>query len=58
MRKAVKIMEAKGGTEIQLAELQKRVDPSYFKKFQITTSVPEKEAIDSDKISILWMKNS
>ena len=49
-------MEAKGGTEIQLAELQKRVDPSYFKKFQITTSVPEKEAIDSDKISILWMK--
>ena len=51
-------MEAKGGTELQLAELQKRVDPSYFKKFQITTSVPEKEAIDSDKISILWMKNS
>ena len=36
-------MEAKGGTEIQLAELQKRVDPSYFKKIQITTSFPEKE---------------
>jgi len=51
-------MKAKGGTELQLVELQKRVDPTYFKKIQITTSVPEKEAIESDKISILWMKNS
>ena len=31
-------MEAKGGTELQYAELEKRLDPSYFKKFQITTS--------------------
>jgi glycosyltransferase involved in cell wall biosynthesis len=51
-------MEAKGGTELQYAELEKRLDPSYFKKFQITTSVPEKEPIDPDKISILWQKNS
>ena len=51
-------MEAKGGTELQYAELEKRLDPSYFKKFQITTSVPEKEPIDTDKISILWQKNS
>ena len=51
-------MEAKGGTELQFEELRKRIDSSYFKKFQITTSVPEKEPIDPDKISILWMKNS
>ena len=51
-------MKAAGGTEIQFAELAKRIDPSYFKKIQITTSVPEKEPIDPDKISILWMKNS
>jgi glycosyltransferase involved in cell wall biosynthesis len=51
-------MKPKGGTELQYDELQKRLDPSYFKKFQITTSVPEKEPIDPDKISILWMKNS
>ena len=40
-------MKAKGGTELQLAELKKRVDPTYFKKIQITTSDPEKEAIES-----------
>ena len=51
-------MKAAGGTEIQFAELAKRIDPSYFKKIQITTSVPEKEPIDPDKINILWMKNS
>jgi hypothetical protein len=48
-------MEAKGGTELQYAELEKRLDPSYFKKFQITTSVPEKEPIALLKFMVMLL---
>jgi len=51
-------MEAKGGTEIQLEELRKRLPKHYWNKIAITTSVPEKHPIDQSKLNILWQKNS
>ena len=47
-----------GGTELQMAELEKRLSADYFKKINITLSIPEKEPINRDKINVLWMKNS
>ena len=47
-----------GGTELQMAELEKRLSADYFQKIKITLSIPEKEPLDRDRINILWMKNS
>ena len=47
-----------GGTELQMAELEKRLSADYFKKIKITLSIPEKEPLDRDRINVLWMKNS
>ena len=44
-----------GGTELQMAELEKRLSKDYFKKIKITLSIPEKDPIDRDKFNILWM---
>ena len=51
-------MKAKGGTEIQLEELRKRLPKNYWNKISITTSVPEKNPIDPGRLNILWLKNS
>ena len=47
-----------GGTELQYALLHKHVDKDLLDNFQITTSVPEKTPLSSDKINILWEQNS
>ena len=36
-------MEPRGGTELQLAELRKRLPAHYWDKINLTLSVPEKE---------------
>ena len=51
-------MKPIGGTELQYALLQKHVDNKLLEKFQITTSIPEKEPLSKDKINILWVQNS
>ena len=51
-------MNPSGGTELQLGFLQKFVDNELLNKFNITTSVPEKNPLSKDKINILWQKNS
>jgi 1-acyl-sn-glycerol-3-phosphate acyltransferase len=51
-------MNPKGGTEIQLEELTKRLPKHYWNKLSITTSVPEKTQIDPARLNILWQKNS
>jgi len=51
-------MNPKGGTEIQLEELTKRLPKHYWDKISITTSVPEKTQIDPARLNILWQKNS
>tara|TARA_R110002074_G_scaffold19619_2_gene62316 strand:- start:437 stop:1372 length:936 start_codon:yes stop_codon:yes gene_type:complete len=50
--------EPKGGTELQLAFLESRVDSDLLNHFQICTSIPNKVPIDENKINILWQKNS
>ena len=49
-------MNPKGGTEIQLEELTKRLPKHYWNKISITTSVPEKTQIDPSRLNILWQK--
>ena len=51
-------MNPRGGTEIQLEELTKRLPKHYWNKICITTSVPEKTQIDPARLNILWQKNS
>jgi len=51
-------MSPKGGTEIQVAYLQKYVNAKLLNKVQITTSVPEKIPLAMDKLNILWVHNS
>ena len=51
-------MEPRGGTELQLAELTKRLPAHYWDKINLTTSVPEKEPLQKGKLNILWLKNS
>ena len=51
-------MNPKGGTEIQLEELTKRLPKHYWNKISITTSVPEKTQIDPARLNILLQKNS
>jgi len=49
---------AKGGTELQFSYLEKYVDKKLLDQVQICTSVPGKVPIDSNKVNILWQKNS
>ena len=51
-------MQPKGGTEIQVAYLEKYVNSELLKKVQITTSVPEKIPLVIDKLNVLWVHNS
>ena len=51
-------MNPKGGTELQFDELKKRLPDHYWKKINLTTSVPEKTPIEKGKLNILWLKNS
>ena len=51
-------MNPKGGTELQFDELKKRLPEHYWKKINLTTSVPEKTPIEKGKLNILWLKNS
>ena len=51
-------MKPIGGTELQYNQLYKYVDNNLLNKFQITTSVPEKEPLSKDKINVLWIQNS
>ena len=48
----------RGGTELQFEYLRKHVDPKLLDQFEICTSVPEKIPLSSNKINILWQKNS
>ncbi len=48
----------RGGTELQLEFLNKRVDAKLLDQVQICTSVPEKIPLHKNKINILWQKNS
>jgi len=48
----------RGGTELQFEYLKKHVDPKLLDQFEICTSVPEKIPLSSNKINILWQKNS
>tara|TARA_R100000789_G_scaffold21898_1_gene24668 strand:- start:985 stop:1893 length:909 start_codon:yes stop_codon:yes gene_type:complete len=51
-------MDPKGGTELQFDELKKRLPEHYWKKINLTTSVPEKTPLQTGKLNILWIKNS
>jgi len=51
-------MSPKGGTEIQVAYLEKYVNKNLLNKVQITTSVPEKIPLAVSKGNILWVHNS
>ena len=51
-------MKPIGGTELQYNQLYQYVDNKLLDRFQITTSVPEKEPLSKDKINILWEQNS
>ncbi len=48
----------RGGTELQFEYLRKHVDPKLLDQFEICTSVPEKIPLSSNRINILWQKNS
>jgi len=48
----------RGGTELQFEYLRKHVDPNLLDQVEICTSVPEKIPLSSNKINILWQKNS
>ena len=49
-------MNPKGGTELQFDELKKRLPEHYWKKINLTTSVPEKTPLEKGKLNILWLK--
>ena len=51
-------MKPKGGTELQHAFLEEHVDKKLLDNFQICTSIPGKVPLSSDKINIMWQKNS
>jgi len=51
-------MQPRGATEIQMEMLYKHVSKDLLDQFQICTSIPGKVPIDSNKINILWQKNS
>ena len=49
-------MKPMGGTELQMAYLQKYVDKKLLDKVQITTSVPGKYLYQKTNQTILWQK--
>jgi glycosyltransferase involved in cell wall biosynthesis len=51
-------MNPRGATEIQMEMLQKHVPKELLDQVQICTSIPGKVPIDSNKLNILWQKNS
>ena len=51
-------MQPRGATEIQMELLHKHVPKELLDQVQICTSVPGKVPIDSNKVNILWQKNS
>jgi len=50
--------EPKGGTELQLAFLESRVDSDLLNHFQICTSIPNKVPIDENKITSCGKKTA
>ncbi len=51
-------MKPRGATEIQMEMLHRHVPKELLDKVQICTSIPGKVPIVSDKLNILWQKNS
>ena len=51
-------MQPRGATEIQMEMLNKHVSKELLDQVQICTSIPGKVPIDSNKVNILWQKNS
>ena len=51
-------MQPRGATEIQMEMLNKHVSKDLLNQVQICTSIPGKVPIDSNKVNILWQKNS
>ena len=51
-------MQPRGATELQMEMLEKHVSKELLDQVQICTSIPGKVPIDSDKLNILWQKNS
>jgi len=51
-------MQPRGATEIQMEMLNKHVSKDLLDQVQICTSIPGKVPIDTNKVNILWQKNS
>ena len=51
-------MKPRGATELQMEMLEKHVSKDLLDQVQICTSIPGKVPIDSNKVNILWQKNS
>ena len=51
-------MQPRGATEIQMEMLYKHVPKELLDQVQICTSIPGKVPLDSNKLNILWQKNS
>jgi|TARA_A100000172_G_scaffold75594_1_gene58487 UDP-glucose:(glucosyl)LPS alpha-1,2-glucosyltransferase len=51
-------MQPRGATELQMEMLEKHVSKDLLDQVQICTSIPGKVPIDSNKLNILWQKNS
>jgi len=51
-------MNPRGGTELQYEFLERYVDKELLNKVQICTSIPGKIPLLSNKVNILWQKNS
>ena len=51
-------MQPRGATELQMEMLEKHVSKELLAQVQICTSIPGKVPIDSNKLNILWQKNS
>ena len=51
-------MNPRGATELQMEMLHKHVPKELLDQVQICTSIPGKVPLDSNKLNILWQKNS
>jgi glycosyltransferase involved in cell wall biosynthesis len=51
-------MEPRGATELQMEMLERHVAKEILDEVQICTSIPGKVPIDSNKLNLLWQKNS
>jgi len=51
-------MKPRGGTELQYEFLERYVDRKLLDQVEICTSVPGKIPLNSNKVNILWQKNS